>query len=153
MRSACKTLIKEGAARESLWPYKAENLLKAPTPAAYADGKLHQVAVYYKLTGMTQLKRCLANGFPFLFGVSVYTSFLSDETAQTGVIPMPGSNESLEGGHALICCGYDDSKAMFIFKNSWGTSWGDKGYGYLPYAYMNSRLADDFYTLRRQFGK
>ena len=83
------------------------------------------------------------------FGISVYTSFMSDEVARTGIVPMPGPDESMEGGHAILGVGYDDSKKALIVRNSWGTEWGLQGYFYLPYDYITiSDLASDFWTIR-----
>jgi len=42
------------------------------------------------------------------------------------------------GGHALVLVGYNDSTSRFTFRNSWGASWGDAGYGTIPYAYLTS---------------
>ena len=56
---------------------------------------------------------------------------------------------SAVGGHAVIAVGYDDSTSRITVQNSWGTSWGDKGYFYMPYQYItNTNLADDFWTIR-----
>jgi C1A family cysteine protease len=62
---------------------------------------------------------------------------------------MPGSQERVLGGHAIVAVGYDDKTRLFKFRNSWGTGWGDKGYGHLPYAYLtDTNLASDFWTIR-----
>jgi C1A family cysteine protease len=77
----------------------------------------------------------------------VFESFESDEAARTGIIPMPKPGEQQLGGHALLCVGYDDDRESYIFQNSWGSDWGNKGFAYIPYQYMET-LADDFFTLR-----
>ena len=59
-----------------------------------------------------------------------------------GIIPDPKKNDELKGGHALCIMGYDDSKNLFKFKNSWGSAWGDGGYGYLTYDYMKQYCVD-----------
>jgi C1A family cysteine protease len=52
------------------------------------------------------------------------------------------------GGHAVLCVGYNDRKQRWIMRNSWGKSWGDKGYFYLPYNYLlNNNLAGDLWVL------
>jgi len=64
-------------------------------------------------------------------------------------LPLPGANESIVGGHAVLAVGYDDTTQLFTFRNSWGAAVGDKGYFYMPYAYLtNSSLANDLWTIR-----
>jgi C1A family cysteine protease len=93
------------------------------------------------------LKHCIASGYPFIFGFSVYESFESDEVANTGVMPMPGRHESMLGGHAVMGVGYNDDEKMFYVRNSWGEKWGIKGYFKMPYAFISDTdLADDFWT-------
>jgi C1A family cysteine protease len=83
-------------------------------------------------------------------GFSVYDSFESDEVAKTGIVPMPMKSESLLGGHATMAVGYDDKTQRFLVRNSWGESWGMKGYFTIPYAYLENRsLSDDLWTIRR----
>jgi C1A family cysteine protease len=51
--------------------------------------------------------------------------------------------------HAVLTVGYDDAAQRFIIRNSWGASWGIKGYFTMPYAYLLSeKLASDFWTIR-----
>jgi C1A family cysteine protease len=96
------------------------------------------------------MKGCLAEGYPFAFGMTVYDSFEGDEVAKTGVVQMPSPDEQVVGGHAVLVVGYDDSQQIFIVRNSWGSEWGMGGYFTLPYAYIvNPDLASDFWTLRR----
>jgi C1A family cysteine protease len=59
-------------------------------------------------------------------------------------------NERQLGGHAVMAVGYDDENQWLIVMNSWGASWGDKGFFYLPYEYItNNNLSDDFWTIRQ----
>ena len=91
---------------------------------------------------------CLAEGYPFVFGMSVYESFESAAVARTGVVPMPKKGERMVGGHAVMAVGYDQPKKRLLVRNSWGTDWGQKGYFVLPFAYLDDR-ADDFWTIRK----
>jgi len=95
------------------------------------------------------MKGCLASGYPFVFGFTVYDSFESTTVAQTGHAPMPQPGEKVAGGHAVAAVGYDDKNQWFIVRNSWGASWGLKGYFTLPYQYLLAAdLSDDFWTIR-----
>ena len=97
-----------------------------------------------------QMKACLAAGFPFVFGFTVYEAFESAAVAKSGVLNMPEPDERVMGGHAVMAAGYDDSQKRFIIRNSWGMDWGRQGYFTMPYGYLdpNKNLADDFWTIR-----
>jgi C1A family cysteine protease len=98
---------------------------------------------------LSQLKGCIADGYPFVFGFTVYDSFESPEVAKTGIVPMPSAKDTAIGGHAVLAVGYDDKEERFIVRNSWGPGWGMKGYFTIPYSYVtNSNLADDLWTIR-----
>jgi C1A family cysteine protease len=95
------------------------------------------------------MKGCLAAGYPFVLGFTVYDSFMSDAVATTGTMPMPGPGETIQGGHAVVAVGYDDPTSRFIVRNSWGAAWGAKGYFTMPYTYLlEEQLSDDFWTIR-----
>ena len=113
-------------------------------------GGLNTVTSYMRVPQtQAQIQQCLADGYPVVFGFTVYESFESDVVARTGVVPMPGKREKVLGGHAVVCVGYDRSKKAFLVRNSWGTSWGQGGYFWMPFAYLtNNNLADDLWTVR-----
>ena len=74
---------------------------------------------------------------------------MSNDVAKTGIMIMPQPGDSVEGGHAVMCVGYDDKKQLFIVRNSWGTSWGDKGYFYMPYQVIqNTNMSSDFWVIK-----
>jgi C1A family cysteine protease len=96
-----------------------------------------------------QLRGCLAAGYPFVFGFTVYESFLSDQVRTSGQVLMPGGGEAPVGGHAVLAVGYNDGAQVFIVRNSWGSGWGQQGYCRMPYAYLiDPTLASDFWTIR-----
>jgi C1A family cysteine protease len=96
------------------------------------------------------MRQCLAEGYPFVFGFTVYTAFMSSDVAKSGVLNMPQPGETVEGGHAVVGVGYDDAQKRFLVRNSWGSGWGMKGYYTMPYDYLSDRnLSDDFWTVRR----
>lgn len=150
LRDGMRSVNKVGICSETTWPYNEGAVLEAPPAACYQAADAHR-SVYYAHVPHTlnYMKACLAAGFPFVFGVSIYQSFESDTVARTGTVPMPEASESLLGGHALMATGYDDTTQRFLVRNSWGTSWGEQGYCTMPYAYLaNQDLADDLWTLR-----
>jgi len=98
---------------------------------------------------LAQVNGCLAAGYPFVFGVTVYESFEGDAVAKSGVLLMPLPTEKTVGGHAVLAVGYNDAKQVFVIRNSWGSDWGQKGHFTIPYAYLlDPNLADDFWTIR-----
>jgi C1A family cysteine protease len=95
------------------------------------------------------MKGCLASGYPFIFGFTVYESFESEEVARTGRAPMPGGVERAIGGHAVVAVGYEEAHQRFLVRNSWGDGWGMKGYFTIPYTYLlQPDLSRDFWTIR-----
>ena len=133
----------------SLWPAGAKPAQK-PTPNCYTDALNHQVLNYQAVArDLAQFRGCLAAGYPFVLGFTVYSAFESSQVAQSGVLNMPASNELVLGGHAVLAVGYDDASQRFIIRNSWGTGWGQKGYFTMPYAYLlSANLSSDFWTIR-----
>ena len=150
IRDGMKVVNHDGAPPETLWPYDITQFAQKPPDPAYAAGKENQVLIYRRvLRNLNQMKACLAAGYPFVFGFSVYESFESPDVARTGVMPMPAQGEQLLGGHAVLAVGYDDASQRFTVRNSWGTGWGMNGYFTMPYDYlMDGNLSSDFWTLR-----
>jgi C1A family cysteine protease len=150
LRDGIKSVSKQGAPHEKLWPYVISRFRTKPSPPAFKDGARHEAILYQRLLQLIdQLKACLADGYPFVFGFSVYESFESSDVAEGGRVPMPGPGESLLGGHAVVAVGYDEPQRRFIIRNSWGTSWGMRGYGTMPYDYLlDDGLSADFWTIK-----
>lgn len=148
IRSAIKSLAEDGACREDMWPYIISKYADKPSVQAYTEAKAHKITSYYRLNGHDDMVTCLAEGFPFVYGITVYSSFESGNAAKTGIIEMPKRYESMVGGHAMLCTGYDKKTEMFDFKNSWD-GWGanNTGYGKLPFNYMQA-LSNDSWTIR-----
>lgn len=150
LRDGIKTLVKQGVCSEKKWPYVVSRLAQKPSAACYEEAAQHQVTSYQRILTLDEMRSCLAEGFPFVCGFTVYESFESRQVARTGVVPMPKPAERVVGGHAVVAVGFHDSERRFIVRNSWGTDWGMKGYCSMPYDYLaNSNLAEDFWTIRR----
>ena len=158
IRDGIKSVVKQGVPPEPEWPY-SENLsvvTRKPDSQAYTDALQHKVISYHRISARTSaaalnlMKSCLADGYPFCFGFTVYSAFEGADVAKTGILKMPNkSKEEVVGGHAVLAVGYDDKKKMVLVRNSWGAGWGQKGYFWMPYAYISDpKLASDFWTIR-----
>jgi C1A family cysteine protease len=152
IRDGIKTVNKQGVCTEDLWKYDISVFAQKPPEQCYTEALQHQVTSYQRVPRLlNQMKGCLASGYPFVFGFSVYESFESEQVAKTGVVPMPSTaTEQLLGGHAVLAVGYDDAEQRFLVRNSWGDRWGMGGYFTMPYAYLTDRsLASDFWAINQ----
>lgn len=150
LRNGMKAINKWGFAKETLWPYVIKNFAKKPPVVAYSDGERRKVYQYSRVN-QTRNDLCgaLAANQPIVFGFAVYSSFDSRTVSKTGVVPMPKASERRLGGHAVLLVGYDMTRNLYMFRNSYGTTWGQKGYGYLPFEYLeNGDLASDFWVVK-----
>ena len=150
IRDGIKSVAKDGVCSEATWPYVIGKFTKKPSAAAYTEAKKYTATSYSRVTRtLTQMKGCLASGYPFVFGFTVYERFASKATAATGEAQLPLPGEGVVGGHAVLAVGYDDSRQRFLVMNSWGTRWGQGGCFTMPYAYLtDTDLAADFWTVR-----
>ena len=149
IRDGIKTVANQGVCPEVIWPYVINKFANKPSQQAFSLALQEKAVSYQKLLSLVDMKSCLAQGYPFVFGFVVYPEFESQQVATTGIVPMPNTSEKPLGGHAVLAVGYDDVNKVFIVRNSWGTFWGKSGYFTLPYDYVtNSDLASDFWTIR-----
>jgi C1A family cysteine protease len=163
IRDGVKSLRKVGVCTEDEWPYddtppeydggtwpKNAKAGVKPGDDCYKSALDNRATSYQRVTPvLSELQGCLADGYPFVFGFSVYSSFMSEEVADSGNAPMPKSDEQLLGGHAVLAVGYDSATQRFLVRNSWGIRWGQDGYFTMPFAYLTTRgLASDFWTIR-----
>jgi len=159
MRTVMKAMVLFGVPPTKYYPYEIAVFDEEPPAFCYAFAQNYKAIQYYRIdppgtppsTILETVKVLLAGGLPSMFGFTVYSSISS--AGGTGEIPFPGPGESVEGGHAVVAIGYDDEKKIgnetgaFKIRNSWGTGWGDNGYGWLPYEYVLHGLAVDWWSL------
>lgn len=155
-----------GVPPERYWPYQIAQFDLEPPAFCYAFAANYQAIKYFRLDPPVTARDVLLNrvktyvqaGIPSMFGFTVYTSIAQART--TGRIPLPSAGERVIGGHAVVACGYDDGLVIanaapggpqtvgaLKIRNSWGTSWGDGGYGWIPYEYVLGGLAVDWWAL------
>ncbi len=166
LRTTMGALVLFGAPPEEHWPYRIADFDREPPAFCYAFAQNYQAMSYYRLdppgTGgeklLARIKRNLASFLPAMFGFTVYSSISEAESG--GEIPLPTEGERIVGGHAVAAVGYDDARRIkngaggakattgaILIRNSWGTGWGEKGYGWLPYEYVLEGLAEDWWSL------
>ena len=150
IRDGIKSIALQGVCPETSWPYVISKFTTKPDTKCYAEALNYQALLYQKVPQtLDAMRGALAAGLPFVLGFSVYESFESDIVERTGQMPMPKLTEQLLGGHAVLVVGYDMVKKVFIVMNSWSTSWGDKGYFYMPMDFAtNPDYAADFWTVQ-----
>jgi C1A family cysteine protease len=167
LRTTMGAMVLFGLPPEEYWPYVEADFDNEPTAFCYAFAQNYQAMSYYRLDPpgtkatdlLNQIKVNLSVGLPSMFGFTVYSS-IEQADASGGKIPYPTKGDKILGGHAIVVAGYDDKMKIkntaagakettgaFLIRNSWGTSWGDKGYGWLPYDYVLKGLADDWWSL------
>jgi C1A family cysteine protease len=138
---AIEALKSEGAVREQAWPYEPGQFASKP-PTTLEQAEKYKITVAQRVKTLDDLKGALQKYGPFVAGIAVYNSFESAAATKTGYLPEPSPGDNVFGGHAICIVGYDDAKKQIKFRNSWGSQWGDKGYGYISYDYFQ-KLSDD----------
>lgn len=167
LRSTMGAMVLFGCPPEEYWPYVISEFDKEPTSFCYAFAQNYQAIRYFRLDPpetakkilLGRIKMLLQYGLPSIFGFTVFNSI--GQAGSDGEIPYPAPGEKIRGGHAIVAVGYDDAKRIknpsngnetigaFLIRNSWGASWGDGGYGWLPYEYVLKGLAVDWWTLMK----
>jgi len=151
VRDGVKVTVDSGVCPETMWQYIESKFKDKPTDNCFKEALNNQVLKYLRISphNLYEVKHCLSDGYPIIFGFSVYESFMSAETAKTGIAKMPQPNEQSIGGHCAVICGYSDEKQALLVRNSWGDQWGLKGYFWLPYGYVTTDgLSNDYWTIR-----
>jgi C1A family cysteine protease len=168
LRSTMQAMTLFGVPPEEYWPYVVANFDNEPGAFLYSFGQSYRAVKYYRLdpsgmakaTLLNNIKTNLAGGLPSFFGFTVYDSYTQASVANKGAIPYPAAGDKVVGGHAVVVAGYNDSLQIknnkpgtvattgaLLIRNSWGTGWGDGGYGWLPYEYVLKGQAVDWWTL------
>jgi len=176
LRDVMGALVLTGVAPEKYWPYTTNKqpgpagdrtFDEEPSSFVYAVADNYEALRYFchdpmgrnipyaKVLG--SIKYFLASGVPSMFGFYGFDSF--EHSNVTGGIPFPCPGERAKWGHGIVAVGYDDNKKIknticskttkgaLLIRNSWGTGWGDQGYGWLPYEYVLNGYASDFWSM------
>ena len=165
LRTTMAAMVLFGVPPERYWLYIVPNFDMEPSAFLYSYAQNYQAIQYCRLDPLgvaknmllQRIKNCIAASIPSMFGFTVFSSIR--QAAKDGKIPFPCKGEKILGGHAVVAVGYDDKMKIkndicgkettgaLLIRNSWGTGWGDKGYGWLPYEYVTEGLARDWWIL------
>ncbi|CAF1338777.1 unnamed protein product [Didymodactylos carnosus] len=125
IESGIKALQKFGVCKESTWPYDSRSVNRIPSRQAFEEARRITIEPMQVQMDLNTMRECLAMGYPFSFGLKLFSSMKSVEL-NGGYIPMPQVTErtlNRKGYHAVLAVGYDDEQRHFIIRNSWGTKW------------------------------
>jgi C1A family cysteine protease len=168
LRSTMQAMTLFGVPPEEYWPYVEADYEKEPSAFCYSFAQSYQALTYYRLDPpgtrpdslLGTIRSFLSSGLPLMFGFTVFSSISQASGSNGGEIPFPERGDKMTGGHAVMVVGYDDKRKVqnaapgasattgaLLIRNSWGPDWGDQGYGWLPYAYVERGLASDWWSL------
>lgn len=147
IRNGIKSVAKQGVPDEAKWPFDVKKVTVKPPEPVYELAKKDVVKQYSRVpVKLDNIRNVLTHNIPVVFGMSLFASFMSDNVAKSGMVPMPSLTEKMVGGHAMLIVG--STETHFIVRNSWGKNWGENGYCYIPHQYLtNTDLADDFWAI------
>jgi C1A family cysteine protease len=140
-RTAVKAMNQFGVCLEAEDVYSDTISDTPPTADDIDEALIYKAGAYHSLSNVQDMKLCMASGYGFIVGFSVYDSFESSAMASSGLMPVPDKiAETVQGGHEVFFCGYDDaivcpgaSPGAFKVQNSWGTGWGQSGFFWFPF--------------------
>lgn len=158
-RDGFKAARKFGVIPEADWPYTDNSADPSFAADPRTSGKWNAdhwvLDDKYKSVhrSLTDFKRVLSNKQTIAFGFAVFSSFVSKEVADTGIVPPPDPSQIIPNeGHEVLAIGYlEDQPQHCLCRNSWGTGWGMDGYFLMPWSVLlDASFSSDFRTIYRE---
>lgn len=141
LKTALDVARKFGVVRNSTLPFASGSLYAGRAATFYATASLRKILAYFNLgTNLTNWRNWLANNGPILVRLDVDSTW--DDASSTGGNLDLYDAANIRGGHAVALVGYTADR--FIVRNSWGTGWGDKGFGYASLAYAQQAFTEAY---------
>lgn len=137
VRAGIKAVKVYGVCSEEEWPYDVSKFDVKPYMRAYDKAQLRSIESYSRLASNDNVMDAIASGYPVVVALTVYSDFMTMDP-DNSTVQMPDQNSVDFGGHAMCLVGYDKAKSAFIAKNSFGTDWGDNGYCWIPFEYLDT---------------
>ena len=127
IRSAIRALAKYGCCKEKSFPYYAPYANQKPPSQCYLEASNYRIKTAMEIRAdLSEMKACLAEGYPFAFGLRLFQSF-AQAGNNGGRVPMPQPQfeppAAQHSWHAMLAVGYSDPSQCFIIRNSWGEAW------------------------------
>ena len=135
LRNALKAVQTFGICTEVLWPYDIQNFALQPYPECYVDGCSRKLTLYERIQTIDGMCNALANNRPIIIGTVIFEGFMA-LNRDDATIKMPTSIDYEIGGHSVVILGYSLPEKKFLVKNSFGDDWGDGGYCWMPFEYV-----------------
>lgn len=158
IREVLKNINNFGVCKEKTWMSNIKPTLK-PVRSAYSEANKYKNIIYNHVNhSLKDIKTALANNFPVIFGMNIYSSFMSESLSKTGNMFTPNNSEKKQGSQIMVLVGYDEyrrapdgSLGAFIVRNSWGKKWGENGYFYAPYSVIKDQdICSDFWIMTKK---
>jgi Papain family cysteine protease len=145
LKGAMDVLRKYGCVMNDLLPFDlVTRMYIGSENVFYANASTRKIANYFNLAKNTnQWKAWLASNGPILVGLNVDDTW-GAATDTRGLLDT-FKPATVRGGHAVCLVGYKDNR--FIIRNSWGTGWGDQGFGYASMDYIDKAFFGESYGI------
>ena len=148
-----RALVSHGTCPLGMEPVTPQ-INRMPSQDAFREARRHRIGGFVRLddgcdpeTVLERVRGYLQSGTPVVISFILFLN-VALVSCGTGNLPVPDEGQMV-ADHAVVVVGYDDemvigspgfstTRGAFLIQNSWGTEWGDGGFGHLPYSYMTT---------------